>query len=50
MPCSVLAVTHAGWVGTTWPGQMWHSPDGLKWEKGAKQTPNGVNAAAWARE
>jgi hypothetical protein len=47
IPCHVLAVGPGGWVGTSWPGQMWHSPDGLAWAKAAKMPPNGINAAAF---
>jgi len=43
IPCSVKCVTETGWVGTTWPGQMWHSPDGKTWTRAKAMTPNGIN-------
>lgn len=47
IPCTVLCVTPHGWVGTSWPGQMWHSPDGKTWTKSKPMTPNGINSAAY---
>lgn len=32
-------------ISTSWPGQMLYSPDGMKWEKHPKLTPNGINKA-----
>jgi hypothetical protein len=43
IPCSVLCVTAQGWVGTSWPGQMWHSADGKAWVKCRSMPPNGIN-------
>ncbi|HVR87765.1 MAG TPA: hypothetical protein VMU54_25785 [Planctomycetota bacterium] len=34
-------------IGTTWPGQMWSSPDGATWTKGAGLTPNGMNQVVY---
>jgi hypothetical protein len=46
IPCHVLVVTDAVWIGTSWPGQMWHSPDGKNWTKSKMMPPNGINQAA----
>jgi hypothetical protein len=43
IPCSVLCVTAHGWVGTSWPGQMWYSADGKAWMKCPSMPPNGIN-------
>ena len=34
-------------VGTSWPGRMWSSADGLTWAKGKPMTDNGINAVAY---
>lgn len=49
IPCHVLCVRNGVWVGTSWPGQMWHSKDGLEWKKCDPLTPNGINSAAVGR-
>ncbi len=50
IPCHVMCVTEKGWIGTTWPGQMWHSTDGKKWEKSKAMTPNGINSVQFGQE
>jgi hypothetical protein len=49
VPCTVLyadAVRRV-WIGTSWPGHMWNSTDGLDWKQSKGMTPNGVNAAVF---
>jgi hypothetical protein len=46
IPCTVLYATDTAFIGTSWPGQMWHSADGQKWTKGATLPPNGINDVA----
>ncbi len=43
VPCQVMCVEKGVFVGTSWPGQMWHSADGLDWKKSDPTTPNGIN-------
>ncbi|MBX9677793.1 MAG: hypothetical protein K2X38_03435 [Gemmataceae bacterium] len=43
IPCEVKSVTESMWVGTTWPGQMWHSEDGKTWVRAKTAPPNGIN-------
>jgi hypothetical protein len=47
--CSVLYADAARqvWIGTSWPGHMWSSTDGLEWKRAKEMTPNGINAAAY---
>ncbi|QEL17923.1 hypothetical protein [Limnoglobus roseus] len=47
IPCHVLSVEKGAFVGTSWPGQMWHSADGLDWKKCATTTPNGINKVVY---
>lgn len=49
IPCKVLCVANGVWVGTSWPGVMWHSKDGLEWKKCDPLPPNGINSAAVGR-
>jgi hypothetical protein len=47
IPCNVLWSDGTLFIGTSWPGQMWHSTDGLKWDKGDQPQPGmGVNQIA----
>ncbi|OWK38622.1 hypothetical protein [Fimbriiglobus ruber] len=49
VPCSLL-YADAGrrvWVGSSWPGRMWSSTDGVEWKRAKDMTPNGMNAAAY---
>jgi hypothetical protein len=48
IPCHVLGVRDGVFVGTSWPGQMWHSKDGIEWKKCDPLTPNGINSLAFA--
>lgn len=48
IPCKVLCVEQGVFVGTSWPGQMWHSKDGLEWKKCDPLTANGINSAVRA--
>ena len=50
VPCTVLlADTARGvWIGSSWPGQMWSSADGLEWKRAKPMTPDGINSAAYA--
>ena len=47
IPCKVLCVHNGVFVGTSWPGQMWFSKDGLEWKKCDPLPPNGINAAVF---
>jgi len=49
VPCSVLYVDAARkvWIGTSWPGTMWSSVDGVQWKRAKETTPNGINAVAF---
>jgi hypothetical protein len=49
VPCSVLYADAARqvWIGTSWPGNMWSSVNGLEWKRAKETTPNGINAAAY---
>jgi hypothetical protein len=49
VPCSVLYADAARkvWIGTSWPGRMWSSADGLEWKRAKEMTPNGINAVAF---
>lgn len=49
VPCSVLYANaeRQVWIGTSWPGQMWSSTDGVEWKRTKEMTPNGINAAAF---
>ena len=48
VPARVLYGSDSLFIGTSWPGQMWHSSDGVKWEKDPALPPNGINAIAFA--
>lgn len=50
IPCKVLCVEQGVFVGTSWPGQMWNSRDGLTWTKGKPMTPNGINKVVYGKE
>ena len=47
IPCHLLWGDEKISIGTTWPGQMWHSTDGATWTKGAPLTPNGMNQVVY---
>jgi hypothetical protein len=49
VPCSVLYANadRKVWFGTSWPGHMWSSVDGLEWKRAKEMTPNGINSAAY---
>ncbi len=49
VPCTVLLADAARgvWIGTSWPGHMWSSADGLEWKRAPELTPNGINSAAY---
>jgi hypothetical protein len=48
VPCSVLLAdaAHGVWIGSSWPGTMWSSADGLEWTRAKPMTPNGINSVA----
>jgi hypothetical protein len=47
-PCNVLWSDGSLFIGSGWPGQMWHSTDGLKWTKDAQPMPGmGINQIAY---
>lgn len=49
LPCSVLYADAARsiWIGSSWPGTMWSSTDGLVWKRAKPMTPDGMNAVAY---
>ena len=49
VPCAVLLADAARgvWIGTSWPGNMWSSADGLEWKRAKEMTPDGINSAAF---
>jgi len=49
IPCSVLHADAARrvWIGSSWPGHMWSSTDGLEWKRAKEMTANGINAIAF---
>ncbi|GAB4454027.1 MAG: hypothetical protein OHK0029_08010 [Armatimonadaceae bacterium] len=49
IPCNVLYADASVFIGTTWPGQMWTSPDGQRWEKCDAMPPNGINQVVYGK-
>jgi hypothetical protein len=51
VPCSVLLADAAQgvWIGSSWPGHMWSSTDGLEWNRAKEMTPNGINSVAFGQ-
>ncbi len=47
--CDVLYADAARgvWIGTSWPGKMWSSADGLEWKPSDFKAPNGINSVAY---
>lgn len=47
-PCHVLFADDARhlFIGTSWPGQMWYSTDGINWKKSEPLPKDGINSVA----
>jgi hypothetical protein len=48
IPCHMLFADESRhvFIGTTWPGQMWSSSDGIKWTRGEPLPKDGINCVA----
>lgn len=47
-PCSLVCATDSGMIGTGWPGKMFFTRDGQKWESAGQPSPGlGVNKVVY---
>ena len=48
VPCHVIFGDESRhtYIGTSWPGQMWSSSDGIKWTRGEPLPKDGINGVA----